>query len=133
MQNIRAFSKAFGFTFLALTIIALSVMSVYAVDIDTAITPAVPVADNRAVKSPSADTTEGTSPKFLDSGVVSSMQTIEDVEPDNLPAVTSCEDDIHAIRQYIEFVIYMLLPLGLAVKIVVAFYRWFEKTFVDVF
>lgn len=122
MQSIRAFGKAFSLTFFVLAIIALLVMSVHAVDTGAVYTPTAPVTDTRAV-TPPADKAGGTSPQFLDSGVV---------DDSSAPPVTTMAEDVHAIRQYIEFTLFVLLPLALAIGLIALGCWWFWVTFLRV-
>lgn len=62
-------------------------------------------------------------PDFLDSGYVDG----------ETPALPTPEQNIYAIRRYMEFALFGLIPIALAVAVIACFCVWFYKTFIPRF
>ena len=58
-------------------------------------------------------------------------EDISDDSPgDELPA--SMAEDVRAVRELLEFIVYGLIPLATAVFVLYFGFRWFYRTFIDV-
>lgn len=76
-----------------------------------------------------------------DSGIDDEFgQVIEEYDPDyppdymdsgyRDPTIPPMEENVYAIRRYIEFILFLFIPLVAAVAVVVLFCIWFYRTFV---
>lgn len=70
-------------------------------------------------------------PDFFDSGQYDSVLD-SGIPPDgNIPPMPTLEENVNRIRLLLEFVIYSLLPIAIAIIAVFAGCVWFYKTWVD--
>lgn len=77
-----------------------------------------------------SETSESSSASDIEVPIFDDEQgSADDLESVETP-VSSLEDDVHAIRTYIEFSLFLLLPLVLAILLFSLGCWWFYRTFI---